>query len=290
MSGQATPITLGGHRVSIAGDPADHYFAELAHFAGTLAPLAIHLAHTLTPQPLCLDVGANIGLTAILMALTRPEGHVIAFEPSPKNAHFLKRNLARNAIANCTVIETAVGAHEGHVAFRETPFAAGSHVARGHADALPHDATITVPMTTLDRVLAPHPPRPVDFIKLDVEGFEPPVLAGAAETLALSRCPLFLEFNACCLLVYQNFNPLAFAAALVDHFDIAHLDAGGIAIPIAAPTVAQFMQANLIEHRCVDDILVRLKPGARVPPLDAMTKYADDLANLRRLRSAGLLD
>jgi FkbM family methyltransferase len=290
MSEQATPITLGGHRVSIAGDPADHYYAELAHFAGTLAPLANHLAHTLPPQPLCLDVGANIGLTAILMALTRPEGHVIAFEASPKNALFLKRNLALNAIANCTVLETAVGAHEGHVAFRETPFAAGSHVVRGHAEAMPHDATITVPMTTLDRALAPYRPRAVDFIKLDVEGFEPPVLAGAAETLAHSRCPLFMEFNAWCLLVYQNFNPLAFAAALVEHFDIAHLDAGGAAIPIEAPTVAQFMQANLIEHRCVDDILVRLKPGARVPPLDAMTKYADDLAHLRRLRCAGLLD
>ena len=281
---RTTPIRLGGRRVVIAGDPGDHYVGALPEFAAKLAPLARYLERTLPQAPLCLDVGANIGLTAILMALARPEGEVIAFEASPKNAHYLRRNLARNGIANCTVAETAVGAHEGHAAFRETAFAAASHVVRGDPKALPPHDAVRVPVTTLDRFLEGRTPRAIDFIKLDVEGFEPPVLAGGAETLARHRCPLYMEFNAWCLLVYQNFNPLALAATLIERFDLARLDAAGNATPLAAPSVAQFMKENLIDHRCVDDILVRLKPGACIPPLEEMTKCADDLDAARALR------
>ncbi len=279
-----TPIALGAHAVVVTGDPDDHYFAQVADFAGKLAPLARYLADTLPHAPLCLDVGANIGLTAMLMALARPAGEIVAFEASPKNAHYLRRNLALNSIANCQVVQTAVGAHEGHAAFRETAFAAGSHVVRGNIDARP-PGTVAVPMTTLDRFLGDRGRPRVDFIKLDVEGFEPPVLAGAAETLARDRCPLFMEFNTWCLLVYQNFNPLALAASLIDAFDLAHLDASGTGVALDRPTVAHFMKSNLIDRGCVDDILVRLKPGARVPPLEEMIKCGDDLDNLRALRS-----
>jgi FkbM family methyltransferase len=278
-----TPVTLGSHRVVIAGDPDDHYVTALADFAGKLAPLARYLERTLPPAPLCLDVGANIGLTAILMALTRPAGEIIAFEASPRNAHWLRHNLAHNGIANCTVVETAVGAHEGHAVFRQTPFAAASHVVRGDPNAPPH-ATTRVPITSLDRYLTGAAQRAIDFIKLDVEGFEPPVLAGAAATLARHRCPLYMEFNAWCLLIYQNFNPLALAASLIERFDLARLDADGCAVALDSPSVAHFMKEILIDQRCVDDILIRLKPGARIAPLDEMTKCADDLDAVRALR------
>lgn len=279
-----TPISLGGHAVVVSGDPADHYFAEVADFADKLAPLARYLARTLPARPLCLDVGANIGLTAMLMALTRPDGEIVAFEASPKNVHYLRRNLALNNIANCQVVQTAVGAHEGHAAFRETAFAAGSHVVRGALEASPPPGTVAVPMTTVDRFLDDRGRPRVDFIKLDVEGFEPPVLAGAAETLARDRCPLFMEFNTWCLLVCQNFNPLALAASLIDAFDLERLDASGTRVALDTPTVAHFMKSNLIDRGCVDDILVRLKSGARVPPLDEMTKCGDDLETLLALR------
>lgn len=48
--------------------------------------------------------------------------------------------------------------------------------------------------------------------------------------------------------------------------------------------MGSILQANLIEHRCVDDLLIQLKPGAKVPLLDAMTKYGEDLENARELR------
>jgi hypothetical protein len=125
--------------------------------------------------------------------------------------------------------------------------------------------------------------RRVDLIKLDVEGFEPAVLAGGTHTIEASRCPIVMEFNSWCLLTYHNFNPLAFATALADAFEVHHIDAGGERAPIGDGSVGSILQANLIEHRCVDDLLIRLKPGARVPALDAMTKYGDDLENAREL-------
>ena len=140
-------------------------------------------------------------------------------------------------------------------------------------------------MVTIDDCLREdgHTGRRVDFIKIDVEGFEPAVLAGATHTVEASRCPILMEFNSWCLLTYQNFNPLAFATALVDAFEVHHIGPGGDHVPIGDGSVGSILHANLIEHRCVDDLLIRLKPGARVPPLDAMTKYGEDLENARAL-------
>ena len=281
---QRVNIRLAGHSITLTGDPCDPYFQSLEAFSIQSAPLLRYVQNNMKRDALCLDVGANSGLVSIMLALCCPDGEVYSFEASPKNARHLKRNLALNGIENCFVIEAAMGARDGRARFRETPFAAGSHVAPGDPDGNLPASVIAVPTVTIDGYCRERLGRKIDFMKLDVEGSEPAVLAGARHTIERDRCPIYMEFNSWCLLVYQNFNPLAFASSILATFDVAHIDAAGAVVPAADGAVGKFLHANLVEHRCVDDVLLRLKPGAGVPSLEEMTKCADDLDNIRELQ------
>lgn len=228
--GYPVEIEIAGRRVRFTGDSADPYFQSLPAFHASAPSLERYLARNVAPDAFCLDIGSNIGL----MALHCPAGEVICFEGSPRNAAYLRRNLALNAIANCRVVEAAVGEREGRALFRETAFGAGSHVTRGDPAKGGGAATVAVPMLTIDGYLRESRcVRPIDFIKLDVEGFEPAVLAGAAHAIETSGCPVLMEFNSWCLLTYQNFNPLAFATALAGAFDVHHVGPGASLFPLA---------------------------------------------------------
>jgi FkbM family methyltransferase len=281
---QRVDIRLAGRSITLTGDPGDSYFQALEAFSSQSAPLLRYLQTHIERDALCLDVGANISLVSIMLALCCPDGEVHSFEGSPRNARYLKRNLALNGIENCFVTEVAVGAREGRTRFRETPFAAGSHVAPGDPDTDLPASVIAVPTVTIDGYCRERLGRKIDFMKLDVEGSEPAVLAGARHTIERDRCPIYMEFNSWCLLVYQNFNPLAFASSILATFDVERIDAAGAVVPAGDGAVGKFLHANLVEHGCVDDVLLRLKPGASVPSLDEMTKCGDDLDNLRELR------
>jgi FkbM family methyltransferase len=56
------------------------------------------------------------------------------------------------------------------------------------------DEAIQVPVETVDRLVAEHRLARVDLIKMDVEGYEPGVLAGLQQTIARDRPILLTEF------------------------------------------------------------------------------------------------
>jgi len=68
---------------------------------------------------LCLDIGAHIGLTAIVIAVFRPDCRVVAFEPQPLAQKRPRENLAANAITNVEVIEAAVADFSGSLSFND---------------------------------------------------------------------------------------------------------------------------------------------------------------------------
>jgi FkbM family methyltransferase len=283
---QVIDLSVAGRAVRFAGDPRDPYFRSLASFHAAAPRLEYYLRRHVRPDAVCLDIGANIGLTAVVLSLYSPAGRVYCFEASPRNARYLRRNLELNGIGNCVVVESAVGDGCGRVPFRETDFRAGSHVAHGPADAPGEPSVISVPLTTVDAFVEAHglAREKIDFMKLDVEGFEPAVLAGAAGTIEASRCPIFMEFNSWCLLMLHNFSPVAFAAALLGSFSVERVEESGALVPHGDGTVGGFLYGNILRNGCVDDILIRLAEGKRVPPLDEMTKYGGDLANARELQ------
>jgi FkbM family methyltransferase len=279
-------LTLAGRTLRFAGDPRDSYFQSLESFHAAAPRLEHYLRRHIREDAVCLDIGANIGLTSMLLATFCPRGRVYAFEASPKNARYLRRNLELNGIDTCVVVEAAVGERPGVVPFRETEFCAGSHVAQRAAGAR-DPSVVPVPMIAIDGFVEAEKlaATRIDLMKVDVEGFEPAVLAGAASTIERCRCPIFMEFNSWCLLTLQNFNPLAFATAVLDAFQVQRIEGEGTLATDADGSVGAFLYRNLFRSGCVDDILIRLKPGRRVPSLDEMTRCGQDLENLRELRA-----
>jgi FkbM family methyltransferase len=152
-----------------------------------LADLELIEPH-LRPGMVVFDVGANIGYLAMyLRRRIGDSGQLYCFEPEPTNFAELQANLHRNHLSNCHAIQLAVGAKEGTVTF--TPGLNGFVAPEGAAG-------IPVPVTPLDLFIEQrHLPR-VDFVKIDVEGFEVDVLNGMTATLSRPDKPiLYVEVH-----------------------------------------------------------------------------------------------
>lgn len=280
---QRAVMTIDGRKLLFEGDPADAYFQGLEAFHANSPEFEGYLAQHVGPDSVCIDVGANIGLTTLLMAHYCSAGHVYAFEASPRNAGYLRRNLALNGMANCTVIETAVGARTGRIQFRECVYAAGSHVVS--AQTVHAGGHISAQVTTLDAMFPVGVPRPrIRLIKVDVEGFEPAVLSGAADLLAHDRSTVFMEFNAWCLQRFHGFNPFVFAHALASRFEMKTVEKDGATRPVSVADVDGFLYRNIMQKGCVDDIVLTFNPAAGpMPSVAEMTKGVEDLRNFKQM-------
>jgi FkbM family methyltransferase len=132
------------------------------------------LLHLLRPEDLFVDVGANIGSYTILAAAVC-SAQVIAAEPDPVTMASLQANVEANqAAGRVELIEAALGAQAGTIQFT-SGLDTVNHVAtagEGH--------TRDVSLRTLDEVVGGRHPL---LIKMDVEGYEAQVLAGAGEVL-----------------------------------------------------------------------------------------------------------
>jgi FkbM family methyltransferase len=135
--------------------------------------------HYLRPGDLFADVGANVGAFTILAAGVAG-ANVLAFEAAPDTYEMLARNVRLNNFGDrVNAIHAAAGRTEGTAQFT-AGLGTENHVLSG-ANA---NGTVTVRMTTLDKELAGIVP---EVLKVDVEGFETEVFAGATRTLRNSR-------------------------------------------------------------------------------------------------------
>ncbi len=129
-----------------------------------------------------IDVGANIGYYALMFrSFVGESGQVICLEPDPTNLHELLTNVSENALeGNITVMPVAAGDQDGVASFQP---GLNSHVTP--------DGTSHVSVTKIDSLTM----SKVDFIKIDVEGYEGAVLDGAKKTIEQFRPALFLELH-----------------------------------------------------------------------------------------------
>lgn len=142
----------------------------------------------LKPGDVFIDVGAHFGVYA-LSAATRWPGQVdvLAFEPSPVNASVLRAAIAVNRLErSIEAVQAALAdrAGEAPLVFNTSMGHSLYGVAQDGGLALNPEGVI-VPVTTLDLELAKRPALQGRrlYVKIDVEGFEPQVVAGAQQTL-----------------------------------------------------------------------------------------------------------
>ncbi len=132
------------------------------------------------------DIGANAGFYTLLAAvLVGPSGHVYAFEPLPRNVHYLREHLRLNQITNVDIVEAAISDKDGEDYFDDSPGAAMGHLAASGSKRV---KTVRIDELVIKKVLPPP-----DYLKIDVEGAESLVLTGAKNVLREIRPKIFLS-------------------------------------------------------------------------------------------------
>lgn len=177
------------------------------------------------PGEIVIDIGANIGyFTRLFGTRVGAAGRVIAFEAHPALVGELRSNVARHPVDEPQVFDVrhaAVSSHCGSVQLAvPRNFATNRglcHVVE-NSDTSGHVSTIDVASVRLDDLIDPS--LPVGVVKMDVEGHEPSVLAGAQRLLRSKQVRdwVFEELTGHSGVV-QTFEALGYKVYLVErHF------------------------------------------------------------------------
>jgi FkbM family methyltransferase len=142
----------------------------------------------ISPGAVVLDIGANIGAHTVPLAqLVGPGGVVVAFEPQPVLYQILCANVVLNSIPNVLTYAMALGDCEGECLIPVLDYSQPNNFGGIGMDMV--EEGDTVPLGMLDGFQLER----VDFIKLDVEGFESKVLEGATNTIERCRPIMYIE-------------------------------------------------------------------------------------------------
>ena len=145
------------------------------------------------PGMVILDIGANIGyFTALATSRLKKSGVIHAFEPDPHNYSLLQKTVADQKTNLVQLHHCALGDTNGTVELFHSPVDNyGDHRVYGsHSGTHP---SVVVPMKIGDDLLASIGTNAIDFIKIDVQGFEVQVLRGLANTIKSSEKAVLLS-------------------------------------------------------------------------------------------------
>lgn len=151
----------------------------------------------LKPDSVVLDIGANFGLyTAAAAGVVKDRGRLYTFEANPHTFKFLRRTLYANRVLdnpNIVAVNALVGDSKGRGTLYYMPEALGGATATNLGQWGAEGRSVEVDRIAIDDFLPED--RPVDLVKIDVEGYEPFVLRGMRQTIRRSpNIRIFLEF------------------------------------------------------------------------------------------------
>lgn len=135
----------------------------------------------------CLDVGGHLGSVSHLLRGLAPQGSLTIVEASPGKASMLAASFP-----SATVHRVAVSDADGEVSFFEN-LAQPGFSSLANRDTRGATREIRVPARRLDDLIGE---APVDFIKIDIEGFEFPALRGGQQMLLREKPVILFEAGA----------------------------------------------------------------------------------------------
>jgi FkbM family methyltransferase len=184
-------ITVWGNRLRAAS--LDRLVCLALHRAGLMGKQEkLDYERWIKPGMVVVDVGANQGLYTLLYSqLVGPAGKVVAFEPEPDMYESLVHNCRINGTTNVECRRLALGARTGRAMLSRSLVHGGDNrMAAGHNQELAK--AVPVEVMALDDVITT---GRVDFIKMDVQGWEREVFHGMERLIAANpQLQIYFEF------------------------------------------------------------------------------------------------
>ncbi|MEJ0077438.1 MAG: FkbM family methyltransferase [Alphaproteobacteria bacterium] len=269
MSFPFKDLTYLGRSFRVHGLSADDRYFQTLH--NDLEPEFVRFCRSFVrPDHVCFDLGANIGLKSLIMATQASSGKVIAVEPGPSIGSVLDLNMRTNHAANVVVEKVAIGDRTGTVRFVEE--SAFGYVGDGDVD---------VPMITLPALAKKLDLPRADFIKIDVEGLEFPILKDSLDFINSNASLVYFEFNAWAQMVNADVRPKEFAKWLLSSFSHVYVvkKAGDYADLLWRLDKGQWRE--ILDHNCfhsgfVNDIVVTNAPWRMEPARDAALSESNE--------------
>jgi FkbM family methyltransferase len=198
-------VTIEGAYGQLQGNPLDLGVLSEYMLTGTYSPelmkFLLNWFRRFGPGTM-IDVGANIGLTTVPVAMAGVE--CIFFEPDIGNFKLLQANMERHCPgASVKLFNLAIFDTEGEVSFEVSDWNHGDHRVRmvdtDGAFGEQHRVVTTVAARRLDSVVDIENIRRPLFVKIDTQGGEAHVLKGgdavvsSADLLSLEFCPYLVR-------------------------------------------------------------------------------------------------
>lgn len=172
----------------------DTYICDSVTFLGDYEPEEKKVFSVLVKKGnTVLDIGANVGLHSLYFSeLVGREGRVFSFEPVQQNYDQIVRNMKLNGITNIIPIHKGLSDVSTKINIA-APSNSNNPGAFNLFDT--KEPTETVEVITGDFFIESENIKQVDFIKMDIEGYEYFAIKGLAKTLATFKSTVVFEFD-----------------------------------------------------------------------------------------------
>ena len=190
-----TRIILGKYEIQTLQN--DKGISTELQIYGIHEPLSTHLVlNEIKEKMVCIDLGSNIGYYAIIESnLVGKFGKIFAIEPSPKNFSLSKLNLERQKVQNFSVHNIAISDKNKEMEFVINTKSNLSQIKTENTKINSGDKIIKIPVKTLDSFIDESNIKKIDFIRMDVEGFEYNILLSSKKVLEKFNPKLFIEIH-----------------------------------------------------------------------------------------------
>lgn len=131
-----------------------------------------------------MDLGANIGLSALYFHSRCPEASIACVEPSPSNLSILSRVVALNKLP-ATIFDCAIGPESGSATLYDTTDPSCCNVLGSGRDG---DKQLVVRQMTVPEIMSSLAWDHIDILKIDIEGYERVLLRQKADWLSRVSC------------------------------------------------------------------------------------------------------